>query len=528
MARTRSSITTGTTENNIYFYPAGGHSHDGQNSSLIDATKYSVYDFNFGYISDNPVRRQFQINSFESLKQVIRDTVTDSVLSPAGIVLQPNTLNGATIIARTITADQITVGSITASELSNNIILVNNTIRSNNYVIGNSGWQISNTGSAEFNNVTVRGIVESISGNIGGWLISNVGISKAILDSNVVTTNISINSSNVNFQSDIYNWVDSPMIVMTSNGASFTGSTYHVPSASFYFPTSSYSMDSASYLRPAALHLREGTTYGGSYYGAYVDNKLESLTYSTSVSPSSAPIYTSSGPPPAQPGPTIVGTTDTGAATRLALVRKSGSWSNSVVENYLILTANRSYLKKDLTVYGQIQGNSLYLDPSVTQSLGSIGTAKLLVLESGGIVKQITVANAALQGPPGPTGPTGPPGTNGTNGTNGDPGPTGPTGPTGPPGPIWWKFGSTVINMPDPNRGLLPANYVRITHGLVYPSGNILPPTRPASVVICSGDTTANSYDMAVVEPLTDENYFWVYFPNKTNGPVRINWIATI
>ena len=143
MARTRSSITTGTTENNIYFYPAGGHSHDGQNSSLIDATKYSVYDFNFGYISDNPVRRQFQINSFESLKQVIRDTVTDSVLSPAGIVLQPNTLNGATIIARTITADQITVGSITASELSNNIILVNNTIRSNNYVIGNSDWQIS-------------------------------------------------------------------------------------------------------------------------------------------------------------------------------------------------------------------------------------------------------------------------------------------------------------------------------------------------------------------------------------------------
>lgn len=193
MARSRSSITTGTTENNIYFYPAGGHSHDGQNSSLIDATKYSVYDFNFGYISDNPVRRQFQINSFESLKQVIRDTVTDSVLSPAGIVLQPNTLNGATIIARTIeagqivantlTANEISANTITADELASNIILVNNIIRSNNYSAGSSGWIIRNNGFAEFNDVTVRGTIESLSGNIGGWIIGPFGIFS--YDSNV-------------------------------------------------------------------------------------------------------------------------------------------------------------------------------------------------------------------------------------------------------------------------------------------------------------------------------------------------------
>jgi len=173
MARSRSSITTGTTENNIYFYPAGGHSHDGQNSSLIDATKYSVYDFNFGYISDNPVRRQFQINSFESLKQVIRDTVTDSVLAPAGIVLQPNTLNGATIIARTIEATQIVANSITANELVSNIILVNNTIRSSNYSAGSNGWIITNTGTAEFNNVTVRGTIISSNGTIGGFTLSS-------------------------------------------------------------------------------------------------------------------------------------------------------------------------------------------------------------------------------------------------------------------------------------------------------------------------------------------------------------------
>jgi hypothetical protein len=198
MARTRSSITTGTTENNIYFYPAGGHSHDGQNSSLIDATKYSVYDFNFGYISDNPVRRQFQINSFESLKQVIRDTVTDSILTPAGIVLQPNTLNGATIIARTIEATQIVANTITANELAANIILVNNIIRSNNYSAGVSGWQISNTGSAEFNNVTVRGTVIASNGTIGGFTLSSN------------TLNAGSNSDQITISTGIYNAASNP------------------------------------------------------------------------------------------------------------------------------------------------------------------------------------------------------------------------------------------------------------------------------------------------------------------------------
>jgi len=171
MARTRQSITSGTTENNIYFYPAGGHSHNGQNSTLIDTTKYSVYDFNFAFVGDNPERRTFQSNSYNSMQQLIKDTVTTSVLEPAGIVLQPNTLNGASIIARTITANLIAANTITANELAANIILVNNIIQSNNYSAGVSGWRISNTGSAEFNDVTVRGTVVSSSGTIGGFTI---------------------------------------------------------------------------------------------------------------------------------------------------------------------------------------------------------------------------------------------------------------------------------------------------------------------------------------------------------------------
>lgn len=234
MARTRSSITTGTTENNIYFYPAGGHSHDGQNSSLIDATKYSVYDFNFGYISDNPVRRQFQINSFESLKQVIRDTVTDSILTPAGIVLQPNTLNGATIIARTIeagqivantlTANEIAANTITADELVSNIILVNNIIRSNNYSAGSAGWIISNNGSAEFNNITVRGTISSNSGNIAGWSIASNRLFSG-------STSLYSNGTGIFGNTTIYsngqitngNFTVYANGVMTASGASFSG-----------------------------------------------------------------------------------------------------------------------------------------------------------------------------------------------------------------------------------------------------------------------------------------------------------------
>jgi len=172
MARTRQSITSGTTENNIYFYPAGGHSHDGQNSTLIDTTKYSVYDFNFAFVGDNPERRNFQSNSYNSMQQLIKDTVTNLVLEPAGIVLQPNTLNAAAIISRTITADLIAANTITANELAANIILVNNTIKSNTYDSG-VGWAIYSNGFADFENVRVVGNVTANTGSIGGWFLSS-------------------------------------------------------------------------------------------------------------------------------------------------------------------------------------------------------------------------------------------------------------------------------------------------------------------------------------------------------------------
>lgn len=451
MARIRQTISgsTGASENSIVFFPSGGHSHNGQNSSLIDTTVYSVYDFSPTFIGtdinrDRAIRQESNRIAFEEL---IKRVVNSSVLEPAGIRLEPGAFNGNIIRANTITANEISANTITADELVSNIILVNNIIQSNNYSSGSSGWIISNTGSAEFNNVTVRGTVVASNGTIGGWTLNTNSVYSATTSSSVTTT-VSITSSGINFNSDIYNWANAPIIIMTSTGDggagpnSFPGgASYHVPSGSFYFPTVNTSMDSATYIRPGAIHLRDGDTFGGSYYGAYADSEQQTMSFSGSATaPASATIKLSSvgvSPSP-NPAPTYntVTLTDTSVGTRLALVKKGASWQNATVENYLILTPYRSYLKNPLTVYGEIQGNTLFLNPSNTVTESNMAGRNLLILESGGVVKQISVTNAALTGPTGPTGPKGDKGDPGEPGTNGTPSTTpGPPGPTGPPGP---------------------------------------------------------------------------------------------
>jgi hypothetical protein len=118
------------------------------------------------------------------MEDFIVRVVNSQVLSPAGITLEPNTLNGKTITANTITATQIAANTITAGELSSNIALINNVIRSNNFNgnisangtitdSGTIGWAITHSGVAEFNNVTVRGTVISNTGTIGPFDISS-------------------------------------------------------------------------------------------------------------------------------------------------------------------------------------------------------------------------------------------------------------------------------------------------------------------------------------------------------------------
>lgn len=172
-------------ENGVSFFGAGGHSHNGVNSTLIDTNSYSIFDFKLGYVG-SPTRISAQQTNMTALEDWVVRTINSKVLQPAGITLSPNTLNGKSIQvntitavqlqANTITADEIAANTITANELVSNIVLVNNSIQSAVYSTGSSGWRISNTGSAEFNDVTVRGNIFSGSGTIGRFAISNTDL----------------------------------------------------------------------------------------------------------------------------------------------------------------------------------------------------------------------------------------------------------------------------------------------------------------------------------------------------------------
>jgi hypothetical protein len=165
-------------ESAVYFYPGGGHNHDGENSSLLDTSKYSVFDFNYA-VFGNPDRVAGQILNRYGWEQFIVATVNKSILEPAGLILQPGIINGAShiisesitanqIAANTITATQIAANTITANNLTANFVLVDQVITSSDWDgtydanglitnSGTSGWAISYSGEATFSNTIIRG-----------------------------------------------------------------------------------------------------------------------------------------------------------------------------------------------------------------------------------------------------------------------------------------------------------------------------------------------------------------------------------
>ena len=51
--------------------------------------------------------------------------------------------------------------------------VVGGAIKFPNYIAGSAGWFIGSSGMAEFSDVTVRGVITSTSGTIGGWTIDS-------------------------------------------------------------------------------------------------------------------------------------------------------------------------------------------------------------------------------------------------------------------------------------------------------------------------------------------------------------------
>lgn len=165
-------------EAGITFYSAGGHDHDGINSSQIDSTKYAVWDWEWNPITDSvPSRLIRQFQNYQKFETAILNVINQNILSPAGVQLLPNSLHGVSIISETITATQIAANTITANEIqagtitgdlfNANVVLVNQVIGSNNYAPGVSGWAIYGNGTAEFDAASIRGTITAGAVNIG-------------------------------------------------------------------------------------------------------------------------------------------------------------------------------------------------------------------------------------------------------------------------------------------------------------------------------------------------------------------------
>lgn len=137
MAVIRSSAIS---ESGIVYFSSGGHNHDGINSTIIDTTKYSIFDFGFGIISTNSDRVNRQTINQTAFKNYIISVVNSSVLEPAGVVLQDNIINSRNIIAGSITATEIAANTITANNISANTItsaeIAAGTITANNIAAG--------------------------------------------------------------------------------------------------------------------------------------------------------------------------------------------------------------------------------------------------------------------------------------------------------------------------------------------------------------------------------------------------------
>ncbi|MGA1762721.1 MAG: hypothetical protein ACO397_05960 [Gammaproteobacteria bacterium] len=106
-------------ETAVAFYDSGGHNHDGINSSLIDTSKYSLFDFNVNTVYSTNQRALAQERNLQSFKNLVISIVNNNILSPAGITLGENVINGFNIISRSITTNELATDSIKSLNYSN-------------------------------------------------------------------------------------------------------------------------------------------------------------------------------------------------------------------------------------------------------------------------------------------------------------------------------------------------------------------------------------------------------------------------
>lgn len=102
---------------------------------------------------------------------------------------------------------------------------IGNYIQSNNYAAGSAGWQLNKTGDAEFNNVTVRGVVYASGGRFTGEIQATSGKFKGTVEAQSFIGDIANMHTGTNVSRSSDGYLEK---VMTYNDSSSSGHARHV------------------------------------------------------------------------------------------------------------------------------------------------------------------------------------------------------------------------------------------------------------------------------------------------------------
>lgn len=210
-------------ETKVTFFKSSGHKHDGVTSSIIDTSKYSIFDFGTDITtgSQDRSRELTRTNNQNRFNQYIANFISTQILAPAGIELLENSVRGihiganeitaneiaantitannisagtitaTQIAANTITSNEIQTGTITASDLASTITFNAQLVQSSQYAANSStGWALLANGDSTFNSGTFRGSL-AVTGNI------SAGSTAIYANGAIATGNFNVTSAGV-------------------------------------------------------------------------------------------------------------------------------------------------------------------------------------------------------------------------------------------------------------------------------------------------------------------------------------------
>jgi hypothetical protein len=106
-------------------------------------------------------------------------TTVNGVAVPAGVYMDAAYIKTGTITNAKIGSaaiDDAKIANLSAAKITAGSIAVGQYIQGTGYVAGSAGWRINGDGTAELNNVVVRGTVYATAGQIGGNTIDSTSI----------------------------------------------------------------------------------------------------------------------------------------------------------------------------------------------------------------------------------------------------------------------------------------------------------------------------------------------------------------